>query len=441
MIKAKKYESYKSSNIDFIGDIPKHWEVKKLKFIVDKIMGGGTPLTSKSDYWTENKDDGLLWVAIADITKSEYIENTKKYITEEGLNNSSAQRVEAYSVLYSIYASLGKVAYSQYELTTNQAILAIKPNEELFYKFLFYYLQTVEDKLPFLSSSTTQNNISLDVVKNFDITLPPYTEQEIIAKFLDTKNQQIEEFIKEKQKQIALLEEQKEAIINKAVTKGLDETVELKDSGIEWIGDIPKHWSIRKLKYCVIEKLRYGANESAELDNIDYPRYIRITDFGYDGKLRDDTFRSLHPDVAKNYLLAEGDILFARSGATVGKTFQFKNYNGQACFAGYLIKATVDTSIMYSDFLFLFTKSLAYSKWKDFIFNKATIENIGADKYNELQLTLPSLIEQKAIVKYTETEQLKIDKVINQIQKEIKLIEEYKISLISEVVTGQIDVR
>ena len=96
-----------------------------------------------------------------------------------------------------------------------------------------------------------------------------------------------------------------------------------KPSGVEWLGEIPKHWEIKKLKYLISNKLEYGANESAEYDDREQPRYIRITDFGDNGLLKNDTFKSLPLEIAKDYFLSEGDILFARSGATVGKTFQF----------------------------------------------------------------------------------------------------------------------
>lgn len=112
-----------------------------------------------------------------------------------------------------------------------------------------------------------------------------------------------------------------------------------KPTNIEWIGEIPKHWEVKRMKYVVNGKLQYGANESSEIADRTLPRYIRITDFDEGGFLRDETFLSLPEDIAKDYLLNEGDVLFARSGATVGKTFQFKNYNGVACFAGYLIRA------------------------------------------------------------------------------------------------------
>ena len=126
---------------------------------------------------------------------------------------------------------------------------------------------------------------------------------------------------------------------------------EYKYTKIEYIPDIPKHWEVWKLKFLVKERLKYGANEAAELNDRNLPRYIRITDFDNDGKLRDETFKSLPYEIAKNYLLENGDMLFARSGATVGKTLLFDSYDGIACFAGYLIKATCDNTKMDYKFL------------------------------------------------------------------------------------------
>jgi len=140
-------------------------------------------------------------------------------------------------------------------------------------------------------------------------------------------------------------------------------------------------------------------------------------------------------------MLKEGDILFARSGGTVGKTFQFKNYKGSACYAGYLIKAEPNSTVILSDFLYQYTGSGIYNAWIDFILNKSTIENIGADKYCNLQVVIPPLEEQKIIVAYISTEISKIDDAIIKFEKEIQLIEEYKTCLIGELVTGKVDVR
>ncbi|QKE28540.1 type I restriction/modification system, specificity subunit [Arcobacter acticola] len=213
----------------------------------------------------------------------------------------------------------------------------------------------------------------------------------------------------------------------------------MKDSGVQWIGDIPENWKVKVLKRVLAEPLKYGANEAAEFENTDHPRYIRITDFGNDGLLKDDTFKSLEPQIAEPYLLNEGDVLFARSGATVGKTFQFKNYKGKACFAGYLIKANPQNYLISSDFLYYFTKSPAYDTWKESIFTQATIQNIGADKYAYLPVVVPSIKIQKRITDFLDKATLQIDDAIKTKEKQLKTLEALKKSIIHKAVTKGLD--
>jgi type I restriction enzyme S subunit len=209
-----------------------------------------------------------------------------------------------------------------------------------------------------------------------------------------------------------------------------------KNSGVEWIGKIPNEWICIRLKFLVSEKLRYGANEPAESDDPNNPRYIRITDFGFDGQLRSDTFKSLTEEVAEPYLLKQGDILFARSGATVGKTFQFKNYEGKACYAGYLIKASFDDEYINPDYIYYFTKSSCYENWKNSIIQQATIENIGADKYNNLFVSIPLAInEQIRIAEYLDKKTSQIDKLITDKEKLIELLNEERTAIIDQAVT------
>jgi restriction endonuclease S subunit len=278
-------------------------------------------------------------------------------------------------------------------------------------------------------------------MKRLLLPIPPLSEQRTIAAYLDRKTAQIDTLIAKKQRLIDLLQEQRTAVINRAVTQGLDPDAPMQDSGIEWLGEVPAHWEMVRLKYLINGGLEYGANESANEENPEHPRYIRITDFDDAGALRDETFKSLPPDIADEYLLEDGDILFARSGATVGKTFQFKGYHGDACYAGYLIKASPNEKEILSDFLYLFTKSKAYENWKNSIFIQATIQNIGANKYQELEIPVPPLEEQREIVNGLSEELSEIDKVIAREQLLIEKLQELRTSLISEVVTGKIDVR
>ena len=213
-----------------------------------------------------------------------------------------------------------------------------------------------------------------------------------------------------------------------------------KDSGIEWIGEIPHQWVVNRLKNMVSEPLKYGANESATESNPDNPRYIRITDFGNDGNLRNDSYKSLPLEKAEGYFLKEGDLLFARSGATVGKTFLFKNYDGEACFAGYLIKASFDKMEISSTYIDYFTRSNYYENWKQSVFQQATIQNIGADKYNQLRISIPkSITEQTQIANYLDRKTQQIDVLIEKKESLIALLEEEYTAIINQAVTKGLD--
>jgi len=236
----------------------------------------------------------------------------------------------------------------------------------------------------FMTGVAGQQRVSDAFIRNLVIGFPDVNEQRAIVAFLDRETARIDAMIEKKERLIALLEEKRTALISHAVTKGLDPTAPTKDSGIPWLGEIPAHWEVKRLKHIVKERLQYGANEAAMHDNRAWIRFVRITDIDENGNLRDDTFRSLHPEIAEPYLLQRGDILFARSGATVGKTFQYSEAWGPSCFAGYLILCRPDPRKVMPKFLYMVTKSGAYQEWKNSIFIQATIENISAEKYNNL---------------------------------------------------------
>jgi len=306
-------------------------------------------------------------------------------------------------------------------------------------KFLYYLLKSNDSLQYFMATAKGVGYPAVDEkdFKSLVASLPEIAEQIRIATFLDQTCAAIDRAIAIKQQQLEKLDQLRKSIIYKAVTKGLDDSVEMRDSASSWIGKIPRHWKVKKLKRLLSEPLKYGANEAADLDDPELPRYIRITDFDESGALKGNTFKSLPLDVAQGYLLKEGDILFARSGATVGKTFQFSNYNGLACFAGYLIRARVNQRLLLSDFLYLFTKSKAYLDWKDSAFTQATIQNIGADKYAYLPVVQPPLDEQAQIVNFILKESSRIYSLSEMLVEQINVLMDYKKSLIHECVTGK----
>ena len=200
---------------------------------------------------------------------------------------------------------------------------------------------------------------------------------------------------------------------------------------------LPNDWKWMKLKYLVTENLQYGANEAGVDFSSDLPRYIRITDIDSNGKLKNENKLSLTEEIARNFILDEGDILFARSGASVGKTFIYKSEYARAGFAGYLIRAKLNKSIINPQFFFYFTNSSFYEIWKNGIFIQSTIQNIGADKYSELQVPVPPLTSQLSLITFLDQKCSEIDALITKKEQLVVELESYKKSLIYEVVTGK----
>ena len=208
-----------------------------------------------------------------------------------------------------------------------------------------------------------------------------------------------------------------------------------KDSGVEWLGEVPEHWEVKRLKFLITESLKYGANESAQLEDKDCPRFIRITDITEDGLLKEDTFRSLPKDIAKPFILKTGDILFARSGATFGKSFMYREQWGIACHAGYLIRARLKLAEALPEFVSYFANSSVYWDWISSIFIQATIQNVSAEKYANLWMGVPDIQEQQKIAEFLDQETSKIDKLITKKERLIELLKEKRTALISHAVT------
>lgn len=212
-----------------------------------------------------------------------------------------------------------------------------------------------------------------------------------------------------------------------------------KDSGVEWLGEIPAYWEVSRLKFMLAAPLKYGANEAAELDDTNLPRYVRITDIDESDGLRHETFKSLPVEVADEYLLRKGDLLFARSGATAGKTFLYRRSWGVCAYAGYLIRARLDLRTACPEFVRYFTASSSYWQWLSATFIQATIQNVSADKYASLLVPQPPLEVQNAIAGFLDRETARIDGLVAKKQLLIELLQEQRTALITRAVTKGFD--
>jgi type I restriction enzyme S subunit len=435
----KSFPSYKESQLLWLNKYPAHWKIQRGKHLfkcIDVRSENG-----EEELLTVSSERGIIPRKSATVTmfKAESYKGYKLCWPSDLVINSLWAWARGLGV--SKHHGIVSSAYGVYRLLDSNNINPQFIHELVRSKPFQWELQ-VRSKGIWISRLQMTDESFLDA----PFLIPPKENQTAIVRFLDYMDHRIKKYIRAKQKLIKLLEEQKQAIINDAVTGKIDVRTgkpypKYKDSNIEWLGMVPEHWEVRRLKFLINGKLKYGANSAGVEYSKSLPRYIRITDFDSNGIFRSDTKLSLNADIAEDYLLNEGDILFARSGATVGKSFQCKGLKERSCFAGYLIKAVPNDSIITSDYLYLYAQSNVFLNWKNYSFIKATIENIGADKYSRLFVLLPSLDEQKMIElwKIKQTENLYLAIAHN--ERGIEIMREYRTRLIADVVTGKLDVR
>ena len=430
---AKTYDTYKDSGIAWIGNIPSGWLTIKNKYLYSLLYSGGTPTASEGKFYTE---EGCPFVAISDMSTTEYVTETKKYLTEDGIANKNLKILPSGTILYSIYATVGVVSELMIDATISQAMLAIELKSKINKSYYKYNLKAMKDYIFSQANGNTQFNLNAEKVSNFVFCFPPISEQQAIATYLNKKCGEIDSLISLQEEMIYELQAYKQSVRTEAVTKGLDLNVPMKDSGVEWIGTIPEGWNVSSLKHIINGHLQYGANESGTLFEEGLPRYVRITDI-LDNKLREDIQKqSLTEEQASGFILQDKDILFARSGGTVGKSFIYRRKYGRCAFAGYLIKAAINQK-NDADFIYYYTLSSSYDEWKKRIFIQATIQNIGADKYSLMEIPLPPLSEQQAIASYLDEKTSQIDSLIALKLEKITELKDYKKSIIYEYVTGK----
>lgn len=428
----ERYSEYKDSGVKWLGEIPSHWEVMSIKYTgifengltyspADTAKEGTLVLRSSNiqDFHLSFKDN----VFVKKVSSKLLVRKGDIIICSR---NGSASLV-------------GKCALVESDIEASFGAFMMRYRPVINPKYAYYLFQGSIGYYKGLFSTTTINQLTKSVLNDIKVAIPNLEEQVVIGSYLDAATSKIDKAIAMQQKMIDLLNERKQIIIQNAVTKGLDENVEMKDSGVEWIGMIPKHWEISKLKYLIDAPLKYGANEASDLIDYSCPRYIRITDIDTNGKLKEETYRSLPMNKAEPYLLKKGDLLFARSGATVGKAFLFEE-DYAACYAGYLIKAHMDLQKVLPKFVYLYTQTFAYQRWKESIFIQATIQNISGERYANMQIPMPTLEEQNNIIDMLTPKMLRFDSAISNCQRQIALLQERKQIIINEVVTGKVKV-
>ncbi len=437
---ARPYPDYRPSGVPWLGDVPAHWELQQLGRIGQLFKGGGG---TKEDA----VDEGYPCVRYGDIyTQHEFfIRRARACISEE--RTDSYTPIQYGDVLFAGSGeTIEEIGKSAVNLIEGRAycggdVVVFRPSVDVNAAFSGYALDCPQSSYQksCMGRGITVMHIYSDELKYMAMPLPPPDEQAAIVRFLDHADRRIQRYIGAKQDLIGLLEEQKQAVIQRAVTRGLDPEVRLKPSGVEWLGDVPEHWEVRRLKTLCSESALYGANISAASYSADGVRFLRTTDITDDGELRPGGV-FLPSEAARDYMLNDGDLLVSRSG-TVGRSLLYKSaIHGPCAYAGYLVRF-VPASIVAPEYLFKFTKTQSFSEFLRIMAISSTIENVNGEKYSNAQLPFPPLPEQAAISRYLDDATANIGAAIERAHREIELLREYRTRLIADVVTGKLDVR
>ena len=423
----------KDSGIAWIGAMPWAWKMNTIAQIFLQVKCKNTGLQEKN----------LLSLSYGKVKR-------KSIDTVEGLLPES---FDGYNIiekddivlrltdLQNDHTSL-RVGLAEERGIITSAYLTIRNRSNFCPKYLYYYLHSFDIAKGFYGMGAgVRQGLNWDGVKWLKILAPSVPEQERIAAFLDAECAEIDAVLEKTRASIEEYKKLKQAVITQAVTKGIRGDRPMKDSGIEWIGEIANEFAVYKFKYLLKTPMQYGANEAGITFDKTLPRYIRITDITSYGRLKQDNRLCIEDTVAKPYILQDGDLLFARSGGTVGKSFLYKQSYGNAAFAGYLIRAVVNRTIAVPEYVYYYTNSSIYDTWKNSIFIQSTIQNIGADRYSNMPIIVPNNIEeQRSIVEYLNERCVGIDALIRKKQQYLTEIENYKKSLIYEYVTGKKEV-
>lgn len=421
---------FKESGIAWLGKIPKHWEVSIIRSCFDEF-----------DKRCGDKEYQLL-----SITQEKGIVAQAEVTTKKDISNDDKSN---YKIV-----PLGAIAYNKMRMwqgamglnnlgegIVSPAYAVSIPNDRAFSKFFFYLFKTPNMIDEFKKFSyglcLDMNSLRYEDFQKIQIPLPPLKEQKAIADFLDKKCELIEEFIIKKEQLITLLEEKKQALINEVVSKGLNKNAKFKESGIDYLGQIPTHWEVKKLKY--IAKVVLGkmlCNEKQE--NYDYCFYLKSKNLQWLNVEISEVEKMWFSEYEKSiYRIKKGDLLVSEGGE-VGKTCIWNNELEECYIQNSVHKITLDSLQIPKFFLYVF---FSYGKLKVFesMVNRVSIAHLVLERLINIDFAVPPLEEQKAIATYLDTQTQRISSIATKIKAQIKLMREYKSSLISEAICGRMD--
>lgn len=446
----KRYEKYKPSGVEWLGEVPEHWEVKPLKFLTTKIVDG-------SHFTPTYIDTGVPFLRVTDIQNNNInMENIKYIPQEEHLELVKRCNPEKGDLLLSKNGTIGvtKVIDWNWEFSIFVSLCLIKFNTKINSTFAHYVFEShsLQEQIFGLTKKNTVTNLHLDKIREFWFIVPTLNEQLGIINFLDKKTEKIDRLISRQQALLEKLSEKRTALITEAVcgrvrlatalndNETLSSNVPLRNSGIEWLGEVPEHWEIKRLKF--VGKLQGGIGFPHDYQNVqdlELPFY-KVGDLGLSKNNRNmpKAQHTINNEIAHLLgakIIPPNCILYAKVGAAL--LLNRRRINDEKCCIDNNMTAFIPNfSKITTAWAFY---SLSIIDFKVFV-NPGAIPSLSEGYQENLQICIPPLEEQTAIVNYLDTETAKIDRLQHKIERVIERLKEYRSALITQVVTGKVKV-
>ncbi|MDO5331934.1 MAG: restriction endonuclease subunit S [Bacillota bacterium] len=442
----------KDSGVEWIGEIPKEWATRKIKFIAS-LAGriGWQGLTSE-----EYSDEGAYLITGINFKNGKIDWNSCVHVPMSRWEEATQIQIKSGDLLITKDGTVGKVAIAEdvpYETSLNSGVLLIRNDYTCDTRFLFWMIQS-EVFWKWFGIINSGNSTIIHLYQqdfyNFSFPFPDKSSQERIVDYLDAKCFQIDSIIEKQQAIIEKLKEYKLSVITEAVTKGLNPDVEMKDSGIRKLKQIPKNWDEIKITRMLDSNSNYpmGDGDHGLIKTDDYKEegipYIRVQNLGWGTELLLDNVIYISEEDherIKSSELHPGDILFCKTGATIGKTGMIPENIPIANTTSHVGKITLDKKYNPRFVFYYLSSHIGYVQFWDIACLKSTRPELAIEETKAIKIAIPKdKTEQDAIVQFLDLKCKELDVTISSKEKVIEKLQEYKKSLIYEVVTGKKEV-
>jgi type I restriction enzyme S subunit len=433
------YKSYQDSGSRWLGNVPSSWTVKAVKHCFS-VVGGSTPKSEVEEFW----DGEHVWVTPADLGGLTVLEITDsaRRITTAGLESCGTNLVPPGSIVLSTRAPIGSLAIAGVSVCTNQGCKSLIPKDGASPRYFAYVLSVAGEELNLRGRGTTFLELSADALGAFEIAVPPATEQAAIAAFLDRETAKIDALVEDQRRLVEFLKEKRQAVISHAVTKGLDPTLPMKPSGVEWLGEVPAHWGVSRMRYVSRPgtSITYGIVQAGPHIEDGIP-YIKTSDMSGPA-LPLDGYSKTSVEIDASYSRSKveaGDLVIAIR-ASVGKCLPVPaQLDGANLTQGTAKIAPGD--IVDAGFLLAYINAQPVQTYLNSVSKGATFKEITLDTLRKTPVLLPPLAEQRTIKSHVQELTERFQVLIDSAEAAEALLIERRLALISAAVTGKIDVR